>query len=438
MIIKDAALGILVKVIGTLLTLLMSIILARSLGVEMYGVYSFAFAIVSIVGIPSMFGIPNLAVREIAKNKVLNDWATLKGFFVWSSSLIVIFSLCAISISIILLNIIGSGSLNKTEFDTILMGLVLVPFFAFVHFEGAAIRGLGFVIVGQLPETIIRPAILIISLCLFILFDESITSTSAMFLHIIASFAALVFGMGAILFYSPKQLFDVKSCKYNTRSWLSSATPLAFIASTQLINQQADIFLLGIFRTSSEVGIYKVATATGALVVFGLQAINMIVAPRFSELYIKNEIEKLQLLVSFGSKITMIIAFPIVIVFCLYGGYILKTIFGEGYEYGVKALVILSVGQLVSASMGPVALLLNMTGHEKLALKGMLLSVVINLVMNLVLIPWYGLEGAAISTACSLILWNLLLRTYALKELKIETFFFTAKHHNVSRHEKKI
>jgi O-antigen/teichoic acid export membrane protein len=73
------------------------------------------------------------------------------------------------------------------------------------------------------------------------------------------------------------------------------------------------------------------------------------------------------------------------------------------------ALAILCVGSVVSTATGSVRMLANMTGHENDALKAFMWSAVLNVILNALLIPYFGIEGAAFATAVSVIVWNLVL-----------------------------
>jgi O-antigen/teichoic acid export membrane protein len=84
-------------------------------------------------------------------------------------------------------------------------------------------------------------------------------------------------------------------------------------------------------------------------------------------------------------------------------------------------LVILCVGQLVNASMGSVASVLNMTGHERETTKSVLVGAFVNVTLNLALVPVWGMIGAAIATACTLVVWNVIMWHKARTLVGIET-----------------
>jgi O-antigen/teichoic acid export membrane protein len=103
------------------------------------------------------------------------------------------------------------------------------------------------------------------------------------------------------------------------------------------------------------------------------------------------------------------------------GDFLIEFCFGSSYKSGTTALAILAFGQLINASFGSVGSLLNMTGNENDTLKGMVIAVVVNMVLNILLIPHFGIEGAAFSTVISCFFWNVILRNSVRRRLGIES-----------------
>jgi len=94
----------------------------------------------------------------------------------------------------------------------------------------------------------------------------------------------------------------------------------------------------------------------------------------------------------------------------IFGGEpIMQSVFGEAFGRGAIALAILSGAQVINAATGSVNDLLNMTGHERDTMMGMIVGVVANVVLNFLLIPMWDITGAALATGASLILWNIVL-----------------------------
>ena len=99
------------------------------------------------------------------------------------------------------------------------------------------------------------------------------------------------------------------------------------------------------------------------------------------------------------------------------------TLFGEGFSVGRWALMILVLGQLVNAGMGPVGHLMNLTGHGRQSAVVYGTAAGVNVILNLLLIPRMGLEGAAVATAFSMVLWNLWLFVLVQRKVGIHSFF---------------
>jgi len=93
--------------------------------------------------------------------------------------------------------------------------------------------------------------------------------------------------------------------------------------------------------------------------------------------------------------------------------------FGAGFSTGQGAMIVLCFGQWVNVALGPVALLLTMTGHERDALVGIAWGAGVNLLLSAVLIPPLGMIGAAVSSTASLIAWNLILVVWVRRRLGI-------------------
>jgi O-antigen/teichoic acid export membrane protein len=239
-------------------------------------------------------------------------------------------------------------------------------------------------------------------------------------LHLLA-FAA---GAGLVYLMRCRPRTRPPQPEYETRAWLVSLVPLALTAGLGVINAQADILVLGLFRPSEDVGVYKVAAQAAMLIAFGLQAVNMVIMPYIARLYAEGDQRRLQRLVTQSARAILALALPLVLAFVFFGDAILNLAFGPEYTRGHTALMLLSLGQLVNAGMGSVGVLLNMTGHEHDTLRGVAVAALANLILNFLLIPPFGLVGAAAATACTFVIWNLLLRRAVWQRIQIESMAF--------------
>ena len=201
---------------------------------------------------------------------------------------------------------------------------------------------------------------------------------------------------------------------------------MAITSALLVVNTQTDVVLLGFLSSDADVGCYRVAIQLASLLLFLLVLWNAIVAARFAQLYAANDRHQLQELVSLSSLVVTTWAVGVYLLFAVAGRSLITMLFGTEYEGAYVPLMILGAGQLVNAAAGPVGLLLTMTGHEREALKGVAAAAIANIALNLVLIPWFGIQGAATAAALSLVIWNMLLLRSVRRHLAIETFRWRA------------
>jgi len=417
--------SIAIRIIGTGLAFALSIVLARTLGAEGFGIYSFVLSLLILFSIPIQAGFPNLAVREISKSHQDNDWLQIKGIWIWIVKLIIIYFI-ALSILFFITYFFEIYWISIDRLDVFLVGFILIPLIAMLALNGAYLRGLSRVIIGIIPDTIIRPGLtlLVVLLTIVIFSKESITPYSAMMFYVLSIFIAFCISLFFMWRFTPKENRNLTLFSIEATKWKQAAYPLSIVGGLQLMYSYVDVIILGIFHSNEDVGVYRAVGQLGTLVVFGLTAINQMLHPYFSKLYTKNDIKELQKVVMYSSIAIFTFATIPALAFLLGGEFILKFIFGEEFVLGFVPLAILTLGQLANALFGSVGALLNMTGHEKDAMRGMFYSLFVNIVLAFMLIPPFGIIGASIATAISLLTWNIILHYYVKKRLNIESIGF--------------
>lgn len=414
-----------VKAVGTLLSLAVALALARILGPEGYGVYSYVVALVTVLNIPAHLGLPQLVVRETARAQSSADWPALKGMWRWASSIAVASSL--------LLAVAGGTAawlladrFTEAQLSTFAWGLALVPLLVMVRLCDAALQGLRHVVAGQVPDQVLRRGLVVIVLVLALSFGAGgiLTADRAMALHVIA--AASAFAAGAVLLRRVRAPeIGSASPRYEHGAWARAVIPLGLTAGMMLINRHADVVLLGLFVEAEQVGVYRVAVQAAMLVAFGLQTVNLVVGPYITRMNNRGDHRQLQRLAAGAAQAALAVALPAALVFILFGDTMLELIVGADYVGGASALAILAVGQLVYAGTGPVGQLLNMTDYERVLTRTVASAAVGNILANLALIPLWGMNGAAVATAATFVVWNVLLARAVKKRLGINSTAFT-------------
>ena len=191
------------------------------------------------------------------------------------------------------------------------------------------------------------------------------------------------------------------------RDLLRSSLPLLVVASMGKVIRWTDTILLGIWESASVVGIYEVAFKTSMLTSFILMAANSVAAPRFASLHTQGDREGLEKLLQQVTLLVSLLTLPLAFVFIAFPQRIL-WIFGAEFSAGAGALVILVLGQFSAVAAGSVINVLVMTGNEKTARNVTSLGAALNLVLNVFLVPPYGIYGAATGTALSTAAMNVI------------------------------
>lgn len=401
-----------------------SVMLARLLGPSGLGVYVFALSIITIISLPAQIGLPQLAVRETAKQLGRSNYTAIYTFWRWAFRTVTVFSLF-VSLLMGAVLYFALGGSEDTRSLTILMGIVTIPLLSWAKVQSACLRGLGYVVIGQVPENLVKPGLFLLLLAAAVTITpaQSIGPLYTMGLYVVAAVLTLILSTWLLIRMRPvrEEGMVAPAPKLGERSeWRQAIIPLAMIGGLQLVNNYTDLIMLGFMRDDAEVGIYRSASQLAVLVVFGLQAFNQILQPQFSLLWNTNRFGELQSLLTVSSRIIFLLALPPAIIFFIFGEMILSVTFGAEFAAGYAALVILATGQVSNAFGGSVGALLNMTGHERETLMGIAVSALLNIGLNIVLIPPLGMIGAAVATACSLASWNLILVYRALGRLKLD------------------
>ncbi|MBF0445137.1 MAG: flippase [Magnetococcales bacterium] len=391
-----------------LVGLFFAVVLARTIGTEGYGTYAYAMAILTLLMIPGEFGTPNLLVREIAAGEARQEWSNIRGIIIRFLQIVFAVSIFLATIAATLIFVFGSN-LPETLRNTLFLMLILLPIMTLSQTMLSAMRGFQHVVKSQAVGLLLRPLlVLIVVALLFALIPDMRSPQQVMIIQIFIGILLGGYTIYLLYRYMPPPIRTV-AATYKTRQWIGSAIPFILLSSAFIINSQADILMLGMFQPVEDVGMYRVATQGASLVAFGLHAVNSVVAPQFAKMYAKNEIARLQRLVTTSARIVLLIATPFALVFIFAGEPLISLIFGAEFAPAYAPLKVLTYGQLFNTAMGSVGFLLTMSGHEKIALKTMLITATLNVILNFIFIPLYGTTGAAIATTITLIFWNIIL-----------------------------
>lgn len=385
--------------------MVLAVFLARILGVENFGIYAFCLSFVQILTVPAMLGGQQILVREVAAYQIKGEFHFLRGLLLRFKQASILISLTlAIAASGVGFFIYQSNPL----LIPFLTAMPLIPLFATMQLQGAALRGLRHVLLGQAPM-MLRPGFVLVFVCIFYWCLGSDFYAEAALWAQMATSALLVMLTFFLLSRSlPNRVKTIKP-DYETQKWVKSVLPFVFAGGMQILNGETSVIMLGFMEKPEEVGLFRMAQRGALLIPFALQAVNMAVAPTISQLFVQGEKQRLQHMISKIVHGVFALSLPVALGLILGGKWIIPVVFGSDYAPAYIPLVVLCLGQLVNVGMGSVGLLLNMAGFENLTARGVTVATLSNIILNFAMIPFWGASGAAIATSISLTIWNIVL-----------------------------
>ena len=416
----------LVKVFGMISGLLISIFLARTLGSEGLGVLNFANKLGMILLIVTMFGFQNVIIKfiAIAKGKLDNNGiaTALKTSLVFNG----LISVCIACIGAIILPfVLDIWSENQDLYIPLFIVFVMLIPQTISRVYASALNGFGKIWQANLVNQTLSAILVGLGLIFYWTFNIVFTPVSVLLLYAISRIFLVV-----IVKVLWNQAFKSKiKGQYNFKPMLKMAKPMLLITGTSVIASNADAIMLGTLGTFKDVGIYSVAASLALLTSFFLHVTNAAISPKLASLYNDFKIDEMRLMVQRVTKGLAVLAFFFLIFFLLLGQWLL-SFWGAEFQEAYMVLVLLALGQFFNIATGCSGLLLVMCGYEKIHGYISLITIFLNIILNLFLISKYGALGAAVATAISVIFENIYKVLKAKQKTGILTIPFVIKRKN--------
>jgi O-antigen/teichoic acid export membrane protein len=224
--------------------------------------------------------------------------------------------------------------------------------------------------------------------------------------QIYAGAAGIILLAALITWFSQKGIsFNVTS--YKDKELTSASANLWVATSMQLITVWSGILIAGAIVPAEELAQLSAAQRTAMLTSFVIMVVNMVVAPRYAQMWNNDDMNGIQRLAKWSTRSMIAIVAPIILVMVLLPERVM-SLFGEGYEQAAFLLSIMAVGQFINVATGSVGYLLNMSGHEKDFRRVTLFVGPLTIGFALFGIPFLGVVGAALATALGVGLQNII------------------------------
>tara|TARA_B100001142_G_scaffold269997_1_gene275896 strand:- start:8419 stop:9744 length:1326 start_codon:yes stop_codon:yes gene_type:complete len=416
-IITKSTSAFLFKIIGSVLGYLFLMLVTRIYGSEIWGIFALCLAILNISTSISKFGIDIAILKFVAQ---FQDFSIVKRIYFQCIFLVSVFSI-VISFSVFYFSDdIAIYFFNKPHIASSvrLIALAIFPF-SILKINAQTFRGLKRIKEFAFFEYVSKFLFAII----FFLFLLKFTTIQQLNFPIYSFLYSVLL---VWLISSVYLIYDFKSIRIkkviSNKKILETAYPMLFSTSIFVLMSWSDTIMLGIFTSESNVGLYNVALKLAMSSVIILGAVNSILAPKLSETYNNNKFDSFKQLIQQSTRIIFLCTLPILLVLLIFPELCL-SFFGTEFIVAKNTLMILLLGQFVNVFSGSVGFVLQMTGNEKVFQKILFYSLIINILLNYFLIPLFDINGAAIASVLSMVIWNLSSVIYVYKKYNVLTVF---------------
>jgi O-antigen/teichoic acid export membrane protein len=397
---KGAGIAFFGKSLGAGFKYITQIVLARFLGSTMLGIYALAFVIHEMGVLLARMGLLQGALRYVSIYWSKKDRERLKGTL-WSAILLPFIPGILLATGLIIwADSIANIFFSKPELAPSLRIFAFgLPFFASMLVAARATTGFQTTKYLVSVKEYFQPFVNLLLIVLLCLLGFGLSGASAAWVF------SVILGLAVALYFLRKIFPDFLKREFKpifeSKQLIKFSFPLLFSEILVYILFRIDILMLGYFCAASDLGIYRAATQTALLVLIFNISINNIFAPLIADLIHKENHFKLDRLFKDVGRWNFYLTTPLFVLILAVGKEIL-SLFGPDFYLGWLPLVVLSAAQVINAGAGGISLVLVMSGHQYLRVLSDSVMVLINITLNLLLIPRLGIMGAAIATAISI------------------------------------
>lgn len=418
---RSSLIAFAIRVFGAALALLSQVVLARLMGSFEFGIYVLVWTVTLILGDLACFGFHTTIIRYVPQYLQHHQKENARGILRAGP----VFALISASF-ITLITIVLFNSFS-TQFETyywapFIIGICCIPAIALGNiFDGTA-RSQGWIIAALGPGYILRPLMMLLIFIVLLLAGWQPQATTAL----IAAFSGTTLtAIGQQLFLRKRIIGVLQkgAGNYHFREWIRVSLPIFLIEGFFFLLINIDVLMVGRMMEPDSVALYFAVTKVLALAHFVYFAVKSSVAQRYSQLLHSGDQQAFS---DFARNTARWTFWPSLLLgaLLLAAGWPLLALFGQEFTKGYPLLFILILGVIARASVGPCESLLSMSGNQNICALLYALSLIVNIALNITLIPLIGLSGAAIATVCAMATEAATLSFVVYKRLGITMFVF--------------
>jgi O-antigen/teichoic acid export membrane protein len=379
------------------------VFLARLLGPEGFGLYALGWAVFGMTRVMAPLGL-DYAVMRFGGRYWGRDASAFRSILRRSLTLALVSSGALGLLLLLAAGPLANGFFTEPRATTLLrLFAFALPMAALVRVSSAATRVRQRMASSILAEDLVQPAVALGLTVLLIpaLRGDPQGAAIAAVATVVSFGVALAVALALLRRAFPDLAASGATAGPDVRALVSFAVPSAIASSLGVVILLVDRAVIGHYCPVEDVGRYQAIAQTSMLFIVVQNAINTVFSSFVPAVEGAARRERLLALLRTSTKWGLYLSAPAALLFLVLPGETIQVLFGVAYSSGDTALRLLTLAQVLSVAAGPVGLLLILTGFQREWLAVTATVFVANVGLNVVLVPAFGLEGAATATLLS-------------------------------------
>ena len=420
-LLRGSGLSLFLRFGGLMSGYLLTLIIANLFGADGLGDYVLSITVLRLFTLLSKLGLDTTSIKFIASFASQNKWTSI---FKFRNKVVFILIISSIFFSFLLYTLsqpIADLINAQVKYIKLNSFFILPMSFFMLHYQ--SLRGLKRIAEFSFFYRMSQSLFTVVSVLIIYYFIQD--NEVPIYAYLVSLLLVSVLAFLSFRYNLNKKSYGKESAEMQILKYsqiLKISIPLMFAQSVQFIMAWTDKLMLGSMTTTDDVGVYHTAFKLSMFAAVALMSVNSIASPKFAEMFAKKDFLGLKKVVHQSTKMIFWSSFQLVIVFFMFPDFLLG-LFGEEFKVGVTAFIFLSCGRLISSFSGSVGNILQMTGNQNIYAIILMIGAILNVVLNLILIPLYGINGAAIASMSSLIVWNLSMVLVVKQKFGFYTFY---------------
>ncbi len=389
-----------IRVVSAAIAFLSQVLLARWMGTFDYGIYVLVWTAMVIAGNLSCLGFHTSVIRFIPEYLERGMLAELRGILLTSRLFVLLASTAFAAIGAGAVWLL-SDRIEPYYVVPFILGTICLPMIALSDVLQGIARANAWAISALMPTYITRPVLILAVMAGMLAAGYQPCAENALVAAILATYATTLMQLVRVTARVDLKI-PAGPRTYLPATWIAVSLPIFLVESFFFLLTNADVLMVGAYMTPDDVGVYFATVKTLALVHFVYFAVKAGVAQRYAHFSHSRDRARLAAFARETVSWTFWPSLALAVVVLAIGEPML-SLFGPGFDAGYPLLFLLVGGIVARAAVGPCESLLTMTGNQNVCAAVYAVTLALNIGLNMILIPEYGLWGAAIATAFAMV-----------------------------------